>query len=151
MNIMDEVGSISREVFEMKKKEDAEDKLVPEGTWDGQVFSWNLVEENDRTPEEFRGKLLYSVGIIFYDCPEMGKKKSAFFKFTPDEVLTATGKKNGKYKVAIDLVGALDMFDVPFPEVLEQAKVSRLRYKVSHFTPEGKDVTYNVLKAVRGL
>lgn len=150
-DVMEEVGSISREVYDAKKKEDAEEKLVPAGTWEGQVFSWNLVEETDRTPNDLRGKRLYSVGIRFFDCPEYGKSKSGFFKVTPDELLTETGKKQGKYKAAIDFVGALDMFDQPFTEVLEQAKVTRLKYRIMHFTPEDKDVTYNILKEVKAL
>ena len=151
MDVLEEVGSISRETVEMKKREDAEEKLVPAGTWEGLVFSWNRVEETDRTPNDLRGKRLYSIGITFFDCPEYGKKKTGWFKVTPDELLTETGKKQGKYKAAIDLVGALDMYDQPFTDVLEQAKVTRLRYKITQFTPEDKDVTYNILKEVKGL
>lgn len=148
MNVLEEVGSISREVFEAKKKEDLEDRLIPPGTWEGQVFTWNLQVEDERTPRELQGKRVFSIGITFFDCPEYGKKKSAFFKITPDELLTETGKKQGKYKAAIDLVGALDMFDRPFTDVLEQAKVTRLKYRITQFKPEDKDVTYNILKAV---
>jgi hypothetical protein len=151
MNLMDEVGSISRETFEAKKKADQEDKLVPKGKWEGVVFSYNLVEENEKTPQEMVGKRLYSVGVKFYDCPEFGQTKSGFFKMTPDEVLSEKGKPVGKYATAIDLVGALDAFDVPFTEALEQAKVTRLRYQVNHFKPEDKDVTYCFLRGVSAL
>ena len=84
MDVMDEVGSISREVYEAKKKADNEDKLVPKGKWEGTVFTYNLIEEDERTPNDLRGKRVYSVGIVFYDCPEYGQKKTGFFKMTPD-------------------------------------------------------------------
>jgi hypothetical protein len=148
MNLMDEVGSISRETFEAKKKEDKENNLVPKGKWEGVVFTYNLIEENEKTAQELIGKRVYSVGIKFFDCPEFGKAKTGFFKMTPDEVLTDKGGKSGKYATAIDLVGALDAFDVPFTEALEQAKVTRLRYQVNQFKPEDKDVTYCFLRGV---
>jgi hypothetical protein len=148
MNLMDEVGSISREVVEAKKKADSEEKMVPKGKWEGTVFTYNLVEENEKTPLELKGKRLYSVGIIMYDCPEYGKKKSGFFKMTPDEVLNVDGKPVGKYGTAIDLIGALEAFDMPFTDALELAKVTRLKYSVQHFTPEDKDVTYCYLRGV---
>lgn len=148
MNLMDEVGSISREAFVAKKKADAEDKLVPKGKWEGVVFSYNLVEEGENTPQELRGKRLYSVGIRFFDCPEFGSSKSGFFKMTPDETLNEKGKPIGKYGTAVDLVGALDAFDMPFTDALEQAKVTRLKYNVQQFTPEDKDVTYCFLRGI---
>ena len=148
MNIMDEVSSISKATVDAKRKADAEDKLVPKGKWEGTVFTYNIVEENENTPVEFRGKTLYSVGIKFYDCPEPGQVKSGFFKMTPDEVLNAKGRPVGKHATAIDLVGALDAFDIPFTEVLEQAKVVRLSYSIAQFTPEDKDVTYCFLRGV---
>ena len=152
MDVMDEVGSISREVYEAKKKADNEDKLVPKGKWEGTVFTYNLIEEDERTPNDLRGKRVYSVGIVFYDCPEFGQKKTGFFKMTPDELLNASGKKNGKYASAIDLVGSLEAFDTPFTEALEQAKVTRLKYSVGQYTPEDKpDTTYCFLRGVSAL
>ena len=148
MDLMEEVGSISKEVFEAKQKADAEDKLTPKGKWEGVVFTYNLVEETDKTPLELKGKRLYSVGIKFFDCPEFGGVKSGFFKMTPDETLSEKGKPIGKYGTAVDLVGALDAFGMPFTEVLEQAKVTRLKYNVQHFKPEDKDVTYCFLRGV---
>lgn len=151
MDLMEEVGSISREVCAAKKKEDKENKLVPKGKWEGLVFTYNLVEENENTSQDLKGKRLYSVGIKFFDCPEYGKTKTGFFKMTPDELLNERGNKAGKYATAVDFVDALGAFDAPFPEALELGKVTRLKYDVYHFTPKDKDVTYCLLRSVAAL
>lgn len=127
MDIMEEVGSISQEAYEAKKKSDAEDKVIPRGFYEGVVFTYNLQEPNEKTPPELMGKKLYSVGLL---VEVEGKRRSTFVKMTPDELLNESGKPVAKYGAAIDLAGTLGMCGSPFTDVLEQAKVQRARYNI---------------------
>src|SRR5690348_1150647 len=127
MDVMDEVGSISQEAYEAKKKADAEEKVIPRGHYEGVVFTYNLQEPSERTPHELLGKKVYSVGL---KVDVEGRQKTTFVKMTPDELLNADGKPVAKYGAAIDLAGTLGMCGQAFTDVLEQAKVQRARYNI---------------------
>jgi hypothetical protein len=148
---MEEVKGVSTEAFLARQKEKAEEKVVPPGTWEGLVFSYNLIEQNEKTPIDWRDKQMYNVGIRFYDCPAYGESKSAWFKLTPDLLLTEKGKKSNKYNVAVDMAGFTGTCGESFETTLEQAKVTRLKYRISNFKPENKDEVYNVLNEVKAL
>jgi hypothetical protein len=148
INLMADVDVITREQVQEQVKADAEANLVAAGTWEGQVISWSKVEEQEKGEQnQFKGVSLYRVGVLFYDCPEMGKKKSQFFNFTPSKVLNESGRPKAAYTTLVGMVKALNMEGHPIPDVLEQAKVTRCKYKVGQFTTsEGN--TVNFLKAV---
>lgn len=150
MDLLEEIDKISSEAVGEQDKAEREEKLVPVGKWPGTVFTWNKVEESDkREGDEFAGVPLYKAGITFYDCPEVGKKKTGWFKFTTHKVLNDKGNPKTAYKTAVSMTKALDMADSPFADVLEQAKVTSLVFDVAQFTPEGKDITYNYLRGVK--
>ena len=152
MNIMEEVDIISSEAIAEQEKAEKEGKVIPKGKYEGLIFSWNLVPEADkRDGDAFQGVPLYKAGIVLYDCPEYGKKKTGWFKFTTSKVLGESGKPKTAYTTAVGLTKAMNMPDVSFTEVLEQAKVTRAKYDVGAFTPEGKDETYNFLRSVQAL
>lgn len=152
MNVMEEVDRISSEAVEEQTKAEREEKVIPKGKYEGLVFSWNKVEESEkREGDKFAGVPLYKAGIVLYDCPEYGKKKTGWFKFTTAKVLGDTGRPKTAYTTAVGLTKAMEMADVPFTDVLEQAKVVRARYDVGAFTPEGKDETYNFLRSVTAI
>lgn len=152
MDIMEEVDRISMEAVEEQTKAEREEKVIPRGKYEGVIFSWNKVEESDkREGDAFAGVPLYKVGVVLYDCPEYGKKKTGWFKFTTHKVLGDTGRPKTAYTTAVGLTKAMGMADAPFPEVLEQAKVTRAKYDVGAFTPEGKEETYNFLRSVSAL
>jgi len=152
MDLMEEVDRISMEAVEEQTKAEREEKIIPKGKYEGVVFSWNKVEESDkREGDAFVGVPLYKAGVVLYDCPEYGKKKTGWFKFTTQKVLGDTGRPKTAYTTAVGLTKAMGMADAPFPEVLEQAKVTRAKYDVGAFTPEGKEETYNFLRSVSAL
>lgn len=152
MDLMEEVDRISMEAVEEQTKAEREEKVIPKGKYEGVIFSWNKVEESDkREGDAFVGVPLYKAGVVLYDCPEYGKKKTGWFKFTTQKILGDTGRPKTAYTTAVGLTKAMGMADAPFPEVLEQAKVTRAKYDVGAFTPEGKEETYNFLRSVSAL
>lgn len=148
MDLMEEVDAISLEAIEEQQKQEMEDRVIPKGSYEGLVISWSKVEESEkREGDQFAGVPLYKVGITFYDCPEYDKRKTGWFKFTTAKVLGDSGRPKTAYTTAVNLVKALQMPDVPFSEVLEQAKVTRVKYRVGLFESEdGKK--YNFLQGV---
>ena len=149
MDVMEEVDRISLEAINEQTKAEKEDKVIPKGKYEGVVFSWNKVEESEKKEgDPFLGVPLYKAGITFYDCPEYGKKKTGWFKFTTSKVLGESGRPKTAYTTAVGLTKVMGLADAPFTEVLEQAKVTRAKYNVGAFTPEGKDETYNFLQGV---
>lgn len=148
MDLMEEVDAISLEAIEEQQKQEMEDRVIPKGSYEGLVISWSKVEESEkREGDQFAGVPLYKVGITFYDCPEYDKRKTGWFKFTTAKVVGDSGRPKTAYTTAVNLVKALQMPDVPFSEVLEQAKVTRVKYRVGLFeSEEGKK--YNFLQGV---
>lgn len=139
---------ITSEQVEEQVKAEKEAMLVPEGTWEGQVISWSKVEEHEKGENnQFKGVSLYRVGVKFYDCPEGGKSKQGFFNMTPQKVTNENGKPKTAYTTLVGLVKALKMEGTAIPEVLEQAKVTRAKYRVGQFTPQDGSAM-NFLKAV---
>ena len=151
MDLMEEVDIISAEAIKEQEKQEAEDRVIPAGKYEGLVVSWNKVEEADKGKDQtFQGVPLYKAMIKFFDCPEYGKSKTGFFKFTTAKVLGESGSPKTAYTTAVGLVKATGLADTAFTEVLEQAKVSRVRYNVGLFeSPEGKK--YNFLRNVKAL
>jgi hypothetical protein len=128
MDVMEEVGSVSQEAFEARKKAVAEEKVIPRGYYEGVVFTYNIQEPTERTPFELIGKKVYSIGLRL---DVNGTSRTAFVKMTPDELFKADGKTpKPKYGSAIDLAGLFGMINAPFTDVLEQAKVQRARYNI---------------------
>lgn len=148
MDLMEEVDAISLEAIEEQQKQEMEDRVIPKGSYEGLVISWSKVEESEkREGDQFAGVPLYKVGITFYDCPEYDKRKTGWFKFTTAKVVGDSGRPKTAYTTAVNLVKTLQMPDVPFSEVLEQAKVTRVKYRVGLFESEdGKK--YNFLQGV---
>lgn len=151
MSLMEEVDIISAEAIKEQEIQEAEDRVIPAGRYEGLVVSWNKVEDADKGQDQtFQGVPLYKAMIKFFDCPEYGKSKSGWFKFTTAKVLGDTGRPKTAYTTAVGLVKATGLADTAFTEVLEQAKVSRVRYNVGLFeSPEGKK--YNFLRDVKAL
>lgn len=151
MELMEEVGMISADAIKEQERQEAEDRVIPTGKYEGLVVSWNRVEEADKGQDmTFRGVPLYKAMIKFFDCPEYGKSKHGFFKFTTEKVLGDSGRPKTAYTTAVGLVKATGLADIAFTEVLEQAKVTRVRYDVGLFeSPEGKK--YNFLRGVKAL
>lgn len=151
MDLMEEVDIISAEAIKEQEIQEAEDRVIPAGRYEGLVVSWNKVEDTDKGQDQtFQGVPLYKAMIKFFDCPEYGKSKSGWFKFTTAKVLGDTGRPKTAYTTAVGLVKATGLADTAFTEVLEQAKVSRVRYNVGLFeSPEGKK--YNFLRDVKAL
>ena len=151
MNIMDDVDIISAEAIAEQEKQEAEDRVIPAGKYEGLVMSWNKVEEAEKGQDmTFRDVPLYKAMIKFFDCPEYGKSKVGFFKFTTAKVLGESGRPKTAYTTAVGLVKATGLADTAFTEVLEQAKVTRVRYDVGLFeSAEGKK--YNFLRGVKAL
>lgn len=148
MDLMEEVDAISLEAIEEQQKQEQEDRVIPKGSYEGLVISWSKVEESEkREGDQFAGVPLYKVGITFYDCPEYDKRKTGWFKFTTSKVLGDSGRPKTAYTTAVNLVKALQMPDVPFSEVLEQAKVTRVKYRVGLFESEDEK-KYNFLQGV---
>ena len=148
MDLMEEVDAISLDAIVEQQKQEEEDRVIPKGTYEGLVISWVKVEESEKQEtDQFKNVPLYRVGITFYDCPEYEKKKTGWFKFTTSKILGDSGRPKTAYTTAVNMVKALEMPDVPFADVLEQAKVTRLKYRVGLFeSPEGKK--YNFLQGV---
>lgn len=145
VDVMNEVDIITQDQIEEQTKQEQEDKLIPEGHWEGQVFSWNKVEESEKGEmSPYKGVSLYSVGIMFYDCPEIGKKKSGWFKMTPNKLTNPeTGRPKVAYTSLVGLTKVLNCGGKTVAETLEQAKVSRAKFKVRMFeTPEGNKVNF---------
>lgn len=151
MDIMEEVDIISAEAIKEQEIQEAEDRVIPAGKYEGLIVSWNKVEESDKGQDQtFQGVPLYKAMIKFFDCPEYGKSKVGFFKFTTAKVLGESGRPKTAYTTAVGLVKATGLADTAFTEVLEQAKVTRVRYNVGLFeSPEGKK--YNFLRDVKAL
>lgn len=151
MNLMDEVDIISAEAIKEQEIQEAEDRVIPAGRYEGLVVSWNKVGDADKGQDQtFQGVPLYKAMIKFFDCPEYGKSKAGFFKFTTAKVLGESGRPKTAYTTAVGLVKATGLADTAFTEVLEQAKVTRVRYNVGLFeSPEGKK--YNFLRDVKAL
>lgn len=152
MDIMEEVDRISLEAIEEQTQAEKAEKVIPKGKYEGVVFTWNKVEESEkREGDPFANVPLYKAGITFFDCPEYGKKKTGWFKFTTSKVLGESGRPKTAYTTAVGLTKAMGLADAPFTEVLEQAKVTRAQYSVGAFQPEGKEETYNFLNGVSAL
>lgn len=151
MDVMEEVDIISAEAVKEQEIQEQEDRVIPAGKYEGLVISWNKVEEDQKGQDQtFQGVPLYKAGIKFFDCPEYGKNKTGWFKFTTAKVLGESGKPKTAYTTAVGLVKATGLADTAFSEVLEQCKVTRVRYDVGLFeTPEGKK--YNFLRGVKAL
>lgn len=151
MNLMDEVDIISAEAIKEQEIQEAEDRVIPAGRYEGLIVSWNKVEDSEKGQDQtFQGVPLYKAMIKFFDCPEYGKSKVGFFKFTTAKVLGESGRPKTAYTTAVGLVKATGLADTAFTEVLEQAKVTRVRYNVGLFeSPEGKK--YNFLRDVKVL
>lgn len=148
VNVLGEVDIISGEQIAEQEKAEKEANLVAEGTWEGQVISWNKRDESEKGDNSpYKGVPEYRVGLMFYDCPEAGKKKTGFFTMTTHKVLNDSGRPRAAYTTAVGLVKAMHMEGQPFQDVLEQAKVTRVKYKVGQFTPQDGN-TMNFLKAV---
>lgn len=148
VDVMNEVDVITSEQVEEQVKAEKEANLVPEGTWEGLVVSWNKVEESEKGENNtFKGVSQYKVGVKLFDCPEPGKSKMGWFSMTPSRILGEKGKPKLAYQTLVQLVKQLHMEGQPIPDVLEQAKVTRLKYRVRQFeTAEGS--TINFLQAV---
>ena len=146
MSMMEDV--ITVEQVEEQVKAEKEANLIPAGTFEGLVISWSKVEEEEKGERnQFKGVSLYRVGVKLYDCPESEKTKQGFFNMTPVRVLNDGGKPRTAYTTLVGLVKALGMEGRSIPDVLEQAKVQRAKYRVGQFvTTEGE--TINFLKAV---
>lgn len=151
MSLMEEVDIISAEAIKEQEIQEAEDRVIPAGRYEGLVVSWNKVEDSEKGQDQtFQGVPLYKAMIKFFDCPEYGKSKVGFFKFTTAKVLGESGRPKTAYTTAVGLVKATGLADTAFTEVLEQAKVTRVRYNVGLFeSPEGKK--YNFLRDVKAL
>lgn len=148
VDMMNEVDTITADAVEEQVKAEKEANVLPAGTYEGQVISWSKVPEEEKGENnQYKGVPLYRVGVMLYDCPEMGKKKTGFFNFTPAKVLNEKGRPRVAYTTLVGLVKALTMQDQPIPDALEQAKVTRLKYKVGQFVT-GEGNTINFLKAV---
>jgi hypothetical protein len=149
MSVLEEVDVITDEAIKEESKRQAEENVIPKGTWEGLVLSWNKVDDTDLPDDNiFKGVPLYRVGVTHYDCPELGKKKTQWYKFTTVKVLGPSGRPKTAYTAAVGLCKAMGMAGAPFTEVLEQAKVTRAKYRVGEFIPEGKDVPMNFLQGV---
>ncbi len=148
VDMMGEVDIITSEQIAEQEKADQEANLIAAGSWEGCIISWNKVAEEEKGENnQFKGVPRYRVGVLMYDCPEMGKKKSGFFNMTTSKVLGEGGRPKTAYTTALGLVKAMGKEGQAFTEALEQAKVTRAKYKVAQFTtPEGN--TVNFLKAV---
>lgn len=151
MDIMDMVDVISAEAIKEQEIQEAEDRVITAGKYEGLVISWNKVEENDKgTDVTFQGVPLYKAFIKFFDCPEYGKSRAGWFKLTTAKVVGVNGRPKTAYTAAVGLVKATGLADTAFSEVLEQAKVTRVRYDVGLFeSEEGKK--YNFLRGVKAL
>lgn len=151
MELMEEVGMISVDAIKEQERQEAEDRVIPAGKYEGLIVSWNRVEESEKGQDlTFQGVPLYKAFIKFFDCPEYGKSKAGFFKFTPAKVCGDNGRPKTAYTTAVGMVKATGLADTPFTEVLEQCKVTRLRYDVGLFeTEEGKK--YNFLRGVKSI
>ncbi len=148
VDMMGEVDIVTSEQIEEQARIEKEANLVPEGNWEGCVISYNKVAEEEKGENDsLKGVPKYRVGMILYDCPEVGKKKTAFFNMTTTKVVNDNGRPRVAYTSALGLVKAMGKEGQPFTEALEQAKVTRAKYKVAQFTPEGGE-TMNFLKAV---
>lgn len=148
VDIMGEVDVITSEQVSEQDQAEKEANLIPAGTWEGQVISWIKVPEEEKGEKNgFKGVPQYRVGFKFYDCPEVGKAKMGFFNMTPQKLLGEKGNPKLAYTTLVQLIKQLRMEGQPVTEALEQAKVTRLKYKVATFeTAEGN--TINFLKAV---
>lgn len=151
MDVMEEVDIISAEAIKEEEVREQEDRVIPAGKYEGLVFTYNKVEESDKGSDPtFQGVPLYKAGIKFFDCPEYGKTKTGWFKFTTSKVVGDNGRPKTAYTTAVALVKATGLVDTAFTEVLEQCKVTRVRYDVGMFeSPEGKK--YNFLRGVKAL
>ena len=147
-DVLGEVDTITREQIEEQDKAEREAAVVPEGSWEGTIHSWAKVDEADKGENnQFHGISQYRVGVRFYDCPEPGRTKMQFFNMTPLKMLGDGGRPKLAYVTLLQMVKSLEMEDRPIPDVMEQAKVDRLKYKVAQFlTAEGS--TVNFLKAI---
>ena len=149
MDVMEEVDVIPVEEVEAQLKAEREEKIVPQGTYEGTVISYTKVEESEKSENnQFKGVPLYNVGIMFYDCPEFGKKKSGWFKFTPAKVLGPSGKPKTAYTTLVGLIKATDKVGQPVADAFEQAKVSRCKYRVGVFESPETGEKYNFLRSV---
>lgn len=149
MDVMEEVDVISLEEVEAQLKAEAEEKIIPKGTYEGTVYSYNKVEESEKGDNnQFKGVPLYNVGIKFYNCPEMGKAKTGWFKFTPSKVLGPSGKPKTAYTTLIGLVKAMNTIGQPVADAFEQAKVTRFKVRVDVFESPDTGTKYNFLRSV---
>lgn len=145
---MEEVDSIARETGVEQDRLDKEARVIPKGTYEGTVFTWNKVNEGEKKEGgAYVGIPQYNVGVTLYDCPTAGEKKSGWFTMTTTRILNDKGNPKAAWKAANGMFKALDMYDQSFADVLEQAKVTRLRYNVGSFEND-KGETVNFLGAV---
>lgn len=148
VDVMGEVDIITSEQVAEQDQAEKEANLIPAGTWEGQIISWTKVPEEEKGEKNgFKGVPQYRVGFKFYDCPEVGKAKTGFFNMTPHKLLGEKGKPKLAYTTLVQLIKQLRMDGQLVTEALEQAKVTRLKYKVATFeTTDGN--TINFLKAI---
>lgn len=140
MDVMDEVDTISKEMDQADTKAEKAAKVIEEGTYEGTVFTWNKVEEDKKSPNSsYVGIPQYKIGVRLYDCPTLGETKTGWFSITTHKLLNDKGNPKSAYKACKGLLKAFGMLDSPLPDALEQAKVTRLRYRVGAFTSDRED------------
>ena len=68
MSLMEEVDIISAEAIKEQEVQEAEDRVIPAGRYEGLVVSWNKVEDADKGQDQtFQGVPLYKAMIKFFD------------------------------------------------------------------------------------
>ena len=139
---------IEPEAIEEQEKMEREERLIPEGTYEAVVTYYELVEESTKSElSPYQGIPVYSVRIKFFDCPEIGKSKSSFFKLTPFKLVNDSGRPKTAYTSLVGLTKAMGTAGSPVAETFEQAKVTRFKVRVGAFnTDDGR--TINFLKSI---
>jgi len=151
VDMMNEVDVITQDQIAEQEKAERDAQVVDEGTYEGLVFYWNKVEESEKGEKNaFRGIPQYKVGITLFDYQEAGKKRNVFFSMTPHKVVNPdSGKPKTAYTTLVGLTKALQCGGKSVGDTLDQAKVTRLKYRVGRF--EGDNGPGNYLKSVSAL
>jgi hypothetical protein len=148
MSVLEEVDRVAAEDSDARVKAEKEARYVEPGTYEGTVLSWVKKEKNPEFPDGYGDAPVYNVGVTLYDCPELDKKKTIWLKFCPKRVLSEKGKDKAAFLAMDTMQIALGMKGEPLADIFEQAKVTRLKYKIEGFLPEGKTEKVNFCRGV---
>lgn len=131
-------NAVSQEMYDEIEQEQQQALLCPKGNWEGIVVDYVEREKDDDTTHMFYNRLVYQCTIQVFDVH--GRNYTInFVDVCPEPVKTDSGRYAMPSVLAQNFVKATESSPgTSITDVLDRAKITRLKYRVTVYEKEGK-------------